>query len=153
MKQLSPCTTIIEPLCQTAAPHKPRACAPQQKKPLQRRKASACHGGLLQLEKAHVQQRRLRAAKKITLTWTNLQPSFSRKKGIGWKQHNMVHDQRLIQKTRLQEIGKVSFAIGGLLWNPGILELEGSWKSIVPISSLLRKEAEIQNIYELCKVT
>ena len=64
----------------------------------------------------------------------------------------MVHDQRLIQETRLQEIGKVSFSIGGLLWNPGILELEGSWKSIVPISSLLRKEAEIQNIYELCKV-
>ena len=61
MGQLGPCTTTLEPMC-------PRAGALQQKKPLQWKPCAGKLGSgsshLLQLEKAHRQQQKPRAAKK-----------------------------------------------------------------------------------------
>ena len=124
MEQLHPCTATIEPLCQTTAPHSPTACAPHKRTCCKEEQPLLAMGACVARESPRA-AKKTQGSQKITLTRTHLQPSFSRKEGIEWKLHNMVHDQRLVQKTRLQEIGKVSFSIGILeLWNPGILELE-----------------------------
>ena len=114
---LSPCAKLLHHTALQPVLHNKRSCC-KEEQPL------LAMGACVARESPRA-AKKTQGSQKITLTRTHLQPSFSRKEGIEWKLHNMVHDQRLVQKTRLQEIGKVSFSIGILeLWNPGILELE-----------------------------